>query len=65
MVAVAPYQELSHVNLAIIAFSLCRCCQSLRSAAKGLVTKGPAGSDAALFLRGVLMNVWPSAQPKI
>ncbi|CAJ1390507.1 unnamed protein product [Effrenium voratum] len=44
LVAVAPYQERSQVNLAIMAFSLCRCC--------------PAGSDAALFLRSVLMNAW-------
>lgn len=44
LVAVAPYQERDHVNLAIMAFCLCRCC--------------PAGSDAALFLRNVLMNAW-------
>ncbi|CAJ1367371.1 unnamed protein product [Effrenium voratum] len=37
-------EERSQVNLAIMAFSLCRCC--------------PAGSDAALFLRSVLMNAW-------
>jgi len=44
MVAVAPYQEANHVNLAVIAYCLCRCC--------------PSSTDAALFLRNVLMNAW-------
>jgi len=44
MVAVSPYQEANHVNLAVIAYCLCRCC--------------PSGTEAVLFLRNVLMNAW-------
>lgn len=44
MVAVSPYQEANHVNLAVIAYCLCRCC--------------PSGTEAVLFLRTVLMNAW-------